>query len=88
MDKNKLVNHDDILRSLRVEVSVTHVMFPVGDCHINGSVAFVAFHSVTCLKNKYLSSITRFKVSELEAKRRIVSKMGVCAFGLGSVGGV
>lgn len=29
---------DDILVSLRVEVSVTHVMFPVGACHINGLV--------------------------------------------------
>lgn len=50
MGKNKLINHADILRSLRVEVSVTHVMFPVGDCHVNGWVASVAFHLVTCLR--------------------------------------
>lgn len=41
---------DDILISLRVEVSVTHVMFPVGDCHINGLVTSVIFHLMTCLK--------------------------------------
>lgn len=47
--KNKLLNHADIMRSWRVEVSVTHVMFPVGDCQIHGLVASVVFHLMTSL---------------------------------------
>lgn len=48
-DKNKFLNYDDIMRSWRVEVSVTHVMLPVGDCQIHGLVASVVFHLMTCL---------------------------------------
>lgn len=49
LDKNELLNHDDLMRSWRVEVSITHVMFPVSDDQIHGLVASVVFHFMTHL---------------------------------------
>lgn len=62
------------LRSLRVEVSITHVTLSVGGCHSNGLVTLCGFSLGDVLKTYILSSMIGFKVSHLKAEREIVLK--------------
>lgn len=64
------------MRSWRVKLPVTHVMFPVSDSQIYGLISSVFFHLMTS-NNKYFSSVSGFKVSKLKAKRRLLIKMCV-----------